>query len=86
MASAKNYVSAALTEAMSRTPVTTASAQPYGCSVEYTKSGSEAAVRRQPYATRTIPNRGESMRRRRQAMVSNVRCLSFERDSPALVQ
>jgi peroxiredoxin len=37
IASATNYVSAALTAAMSRTPVTTASTQPYGCSVKYAK-------------------------------------------------
>jgi peroxiredoxin len=32
---AKNYVTAALTEATSGKPVTTASTQPYGCSVKY---------------------------------------------------
>ena len=32
---AKNYLSAALTEAMGGRPVTTASTQPYGCSVKY---------------------------------------------------
>ncbi|HWR15272.1 MAG TPA: thioredoxin family protein [Terriglobales bacterium] len=35
VSSAKNYVSAALTEAMSGKPVTTASTSPYGCSVKY---------------------------------------------------
>jgi peroxiredoxin len=37
IASATNYVSAALTEAMSRAAVTTASTQPYGCSIKYAK-------------------------------------------------
>ena len=32
---ARNYVSAALTEAMAGKPVTTATSQPYGCSVKY---------------------------------------------------
>ncbi|MGZ4788804.1 MAG: thioredoxin family protein [Terriglobales bacterium] len=32
---ARNYVQAALTDAMSGKPVTTASTQPYGCSVKY---------------------------------------------------
>ena len=32
---AKNYVQTALTEALSGKPVTTASSQPYGCSVKY---------------------------------------------------
>lgn len=32
---AKNYVQAALTEALSGKPVTTTSSQPYGCSVKY---------------------------------------------------
>lgn len=35
VATAKNYVTAALTEATSGKPVTTASTQPYGCSVKY---------------------------------------------------
>jgi peroxiredoxin len=35
IASAKNYVKAALDEAMAGKPVTTASARPYGCSVKY---------------------------------------------------
>ena len=35
IATAKNYVRAALDEAMAGKPVTTASAQPYGCSVKY---------------------------------------------------
>jgi peroxiredoxin len=34
---AKNYVSAALTEAMAGKAVTTASTQPYGCSVKYAR-------------------------------------------------
>jgi hypothetical protein len=32
---AKNYVSAALTEAMAGKPVTVSSSRPYGCSVKY---------------------------------------------------
>jgi peroxiredoxin len=35
IASAKNYVTAALDEAMAGKPVTTATARPYGCSVKY---------------------------------------------------
>jgi peroxiredoxin len=35
IATAKNYVRAALDEAMAGKPVTTASARPYGCSVKY---------------------------------------------------
>jgi peroxiredoxin len=35
IATAKNYVTAALDEAMAGKPVTTASAPPYGCSVKY---------------------------------------------------
>ena len=35
IATAKNYVKAALDEAMAGKPVTTASAPPYGCSVKY---------------------------------------------------
>lgn len=35
IAGAKNYVSAALSEAMGGKPVVTASTQPYGCSVKY---------------------------------------------------
>lgn len=35
IAGAKNYVSAALTEAMAGKPVTVASTNPYGCSVKY---------------------------------------------------
>jgi len=35
IAGARNYVSAALTEALSGQPVKTASTQPYGCSVKY---------------------------------------------------
>jgi peroxiredoxin len=35
IAAAKNYVKAALDEAMAGKPVTTASARPYGCSVKY---------------------------------------------------
>ena len=35
IASAKNYVTAALSEAMSGKPVSTPTAQPYGCSVKY---------------------------------------------------
>ncbi len=35
ISSAKNYVQAALTDALSGKPVTTASSQPYGCSVKY---------------------------------------------------
>jgi peroxiredoxin len=35
IATAKNYVQAALDEAMSGKPVSTASARPYGCSVKY---------------------------------------------------
>ncbi len=35
IAGAKNYLSAALTEALAGKPVTTASTQPYGCSVKY---------------------------------------------------
>jgi peroxiredoxin len=34
---AKNYISAALGEAMSNKPVTTASTQPYGCGVKYAR-------------------------------------------------
>jgi thioredoxin-related protein len=37
IAEAKNYVQAALSEALSGKPVTTASSQPYGCSVKYAK-------------------------------------------------
>jgi hypothetical protein len=35
VAGAKNYVSAALTEAMAGKAVTTATTRPYGCSVKY---------------------------------------------------
>jgi peroxiredoxin len=35
IASSKNYVQAALTEATTGKPVTTASSQPYGCSIKY---------------------------------------------------
>jgi peroxiredoxin len=35
IATAKNYVTAALNEAMAGEPVTTATSQPYGCSVKY---------------------------------------------------
>ena len=35
IAGAKNYLNAALTEALAGKPVTTASTQPYGCSVKY---------------------------------------------------
>ena len=35
IATAKNYVTAALSEAMAGKPVTTPTAQPYGCSVKY---------------------------------------------------
>jgi sensor domain CHASE-containing protein len=35
--SSKNYVSAALTEAMSGQPVATAYTRPYGCSVKYSE-------------------------------------------------
>lgn len=37
IASAKNYVSEALAEAMSGKPVTTPSSRPYGCSVKYAR-------------------------------------------------
>lgn len=37
LATAANYVSAALTEAMAGKPVTTATTRPYGCSVKYAK-------------------------------------------------
>jgi peroxiredoxin len=37
LAGAVNFVSAALTEAMSQKPVSTASTQPYGCSVKYAR-------------------------------------------------
>jgi hypothetical protein len=35
IATARNYVSAALAEVTAGKPVTTASSQPYGCSVKY---------------------------------------------------
>jgi hypothetical protein len=38
VATASNYISAALTEAMTGKPVTTATTRPYGCSVKYAKS------------------------------------------------
>jgi hypothetical protein len=37
IAGATNYVSAALTAAMSRQPVTIATTQPYGCAVKYAR-------------------------------------------------
>ena len=39
--SSKNYVSAALTEAMAGQPIATAYTRPYGCSVKYKYSGAE---------------------------------------------
>jgi hypothetical protein len=37
IARSKNYVSAALTEALAGKPVTEAATNPYGCSVKYAK-------------------------------------------------